>query len=1119
MDRARSDRVGFGMSDPLRVLILDDVESDAILVERALTRAGLHFVARHVDHEAAFLRSLSEFRPDLVLSDYSLPGYDAPAALAAARRHDPDVPFIVVTGSLTEETAADCIKAGANDYVIKEHLARLPVAVRSALDRQRVVAERKEALLQAEREREELLARERRQRQTAETLAAANLALAQRHELQAILDTLLDYLDRLVPSASSMVLLVGAERRLEVAALRGGWTDPDAVRRVTFDTGANRLLREVLGSRAPIVVDDTKTDPRWEWVSLGAHVRSWLGVPLVIRGEAIGIYSLDRSEPGSFTEEDARLALSLAPAAATAVEMARLLRSVREAGEFNQQIIASAQDGIIVFDRQLRYQVWNRAMEALTGLAAGAVIGKTRSGLFVEPDAQGLRALLERALAGETTMSPDLQGTRPGGGLLWTSVRFAPLRDAAGEISGAIAIVRDITERKTVEAFRDEQNRILERITANAPLSETLHAIALLVEGSCPGVLCTIVLLDEDGIHIRHGAAPSLPEEFTRAVDGQGIGPTAGSCGTAIYRREVVEVEDILTDPLWADHRHLAALGRVLSCWSTPILSHEKRVLGSFAMYYREVRRPDPLHRRVVDIAASVAGIAIQRSRAEETLRRGAARLNAVIDGALDAVIGMDESGQVISWNPRAEAIFGWSALEAMGRKVSDLIIPPEYHEAHEAGLVRFLETRGSGLIGRRLELTALRRDRQAFPVELSLVALEEPGGTIFTAFIADISERKESARLLAESEERFRQIAENIREVFWMTDRARERVIYVSPAYEAIWGHSCASLYADPMSFADAIPAADREQVLRSVGRQASGEYDEIYRIVRPDGTLRWIHDRAFPVAGPGGEVVRVVGSAQDITELKRAEQALRDSEARYRTLFESAPDGILVSDADGLYVDVNPSGLRLLGYSREELLGLTLADLVAPSEVDAVVAALYEVWHGRAHHAEWRLRRKDGSLFDAEILGSLTADGRLLGLVRDVSERKRMEEQLRQSQKMDAVGRLAGGIAHDFNNILGVIIGYARRCCDARCRRSSRIAAASTRSCVRRSAAATLTRQLLAFSRKQVLAPKVLEPSAIVADVRKILEPPRGRTHRADGGHRAQGRVRSTRASSSRC
>src|SRR5262249_18713063 len=134
-------------------------------------------------------------------------------------------------------------------------------------------------------------------------------------------------------------------------------------------------------------------------------------------------------------------------------------------------------------------------------------------------------------------------------------------------------------------------------------------------------LLASVLLLDADGIHLRHGAAPSLPESYNRAVDGLAIGPSAGSCGTAAYRREPVRVSDIASDPLWAPYAELAPSPGLRACWSSPILSCTAEVLGTFAMYYRQRRQPTPRDLRVVDIVARTVAIAIERSRAEQALR------------------------------------------------------------------------------------------------------------------------------------------------------------------------------------------------------------------------------------------------------------------------------------------------------------------------------------------------------------------------------------------------------------------------------------------------------------------------------------------------------------------
>jgi len=180
---------------------------------------------------------------------------------------------------------------------------------------------------------------------------------------------------------------------------------------------------------------------------------------------------------------------------------------------------------------------------------------------------------------------------------------------------------------KNNEDFRAGQGRIIGMMAANAPLSEILKRLVLLIESQSPGMLCSVLLLSDDGDHIRHGAAPSLPEDYVNAIDGAPIGPKHGSCGTAMYRGEPVVVTDILEDPLWADYRDLASASGLRACWSTPILSGRGKVLGSFAMYYREARTPTGEEAGLTDVATRIAGLAIEHHLAREILARTQAEL------------------------------------------------------------------------------------------------------------------------------------------------------------------------------------------------------------------------------------------------------------------------------------------------------------------------------------------------------------------------------------------------------------------------------------------------------------------------------------------------------------
>ena len=194
--------------------------------------------------------------------------------------------------------------------------------------------------------------------------------------------------------------------------------------------------------------------------------------------------------------------------------------------------------------------------------------------------------------------------------------------DESGEIAEVVGTVMDVTERKRAEALRDGESRVLEMIARDAPLGEILEKLVRVVEDQFTGLLCSVLLLDEDGQHVRHGAGPSLPEAYTKAIDGLCIGPKAGSCGTAMYRRETVVVTDILQDPLWEPYRGVAEPYGFRACWSTPILVQSDKVLGSFAMYYREPRSPSPAETQALEMATHLAGIAIQRKLAREERER-----------------------------------------------------------------------------------------------------------------------------------------------------------------------------------------------------------------------------------------------------------------------------------------------------------------------------------------------------------------------------------------------------------------------------------------------------------------------------------------------------------------
>ncbi|WP_432383433.1 GAF domain-containing protein [Duganella sp. P38] len=217
-----------------------------------------------------------------------------------------------------------------------------------------------------------------------------------------------------------------------------------------------------------------------------------------------------------------------------------------------------------------------------------------------EPTDHVVGADVERVMAGAAQMF-ELQMRHSSGRPIACEVRMVPLTTAEHRLMH-VRIV-DITPRKLATALRDGKNALLEMIARGAALPETLDKLVRMIEAQLDGGLCTVMLLNDDAVTVHTGAGPSMPRDYLAALNGLPIGPAAGSCGTAMFRKETVIVSDILNDPLWAPYRNVAVHYGLRACWSMPILLDKDTVLGSFAMYYPEVREPNDEDRRLIQTA------------------------------------------------------------------------------------------------------------------------------------------------------------------------------------------------------------------------------------------------------------------------------------------------------------------------------------------------------------------------------------------------------------------------------------------------------------------------------------------------------------------------------------
>ncbi len=288
-----------------------------------------------------------------------------------------------------------------------------------------------------------------------------------------------------------------------------------------------------------------------------------------------------------------------------------------------QRLIDLVPDNLWVKDAASRFVIANNATARQIGLASsGDLIGKSDLELH---SAEVARKYLadERGVVdtGRPLIDIEEYVIDPDGRKVWVSTTKVPLRDEIGQVVGVVGISRDITARRLAETLRDGQAKILEMIATSAPLADVLDRLTRLIESQLDGVYASVLLLDEAGLRLHHGAAPNLPAAYVKAVDGLRIGPRGGSCGTAAFTREPVIVADVSSDSRWTDFRALAAAHGLRSCWSTPIASHQGQVLGTFALYSGAVREPNAAELRLIDAATKIAGIAIERKLAEDRIQ------------------------------------------------------------------------------------------------------------------------------------------------------------------------------------------------------------------------------------------------------------------------------------------------------------------------------------------------------------------------------------------------------------------------------------------------------------------------------------------------------------------
>jgi PAS domain S-box-containing protein len=556
------------MRQPLRILSIEDDPKDTGLITDLLETQGIICEITRVDTQAAVLACLEQEGIDLILADYSLPSFDGISALKFAMKACPEVPFIFVSGTLGEEVAIEALKIGATDYVLKTRLSRLVPAVLRSL---------REAEQKAERKR------------TEESLRRSETYLAEAQRLSHAGSF------GWKPSTGE---IIWSEETFRIFQYDAGVTP-------TLDLAVQRVHPEDVPlwkqtiDRAP--QDGTHYEHEYRLLMPDGSVKH---VHVVARAVS--------DESGSLEFVGTVMDITVAKQTEETLRKSETYLAEAQRLSHTGSWARNLSTGDVFFSRE-SYRMFGLDREKR--INRELIVGR------VHPEDRAASAsVIDKAIREVGDFEMDYRIVLDDGSIRHIHCVGRPVKRAGIPVE-LVGTIMDVTERKQAEAMREGERRILEMIARDAPLAEILDKLVRVVEAQFAGLLCSVVLLDEDGQHVRRGAGPSLPKAYTDAIDGLRIGPKAGSCGTAMYRKEPVVVSDILRDPLWEPYRALAELYGLRACWSTPILNSGK-VLGSFAMYYREPRSPNPSETSALELSTHLAGIAIERKLAHEERER-----------------------------------------------------------------------------------------------------------------------------------------------------------------------------------------------------------------------------------------------------------------------------------------------------------------------------------------------------------------------------------------------------------------------------------------------------------------------------------------------------------------
>lgn len=647
-----------------------------------------------------------------------------------------------------------------------------------------------------------------------------------------------------------------------------------------------------------------------------------------------------------------------------------------------RQVLESSQDSIFAIDRDYRLLLNNKRHQRVlveTGGHAFEVGENVLPHDYPQEVLEFWRGLYDRAFNGEE-FKWESEWTYTDGQQHVIEINFSPLRDAAGNITGALVVIRDITERKQSENMLARAHNTLEQAQKIAHM------------GSFEYIAATQTTVWSEEEHRIYGLDPSEPSPAYEEMLQKMIHPDDANLlhevfSKAMQSNSVYELEHRIVQPdgsiRWVHDR------------AVPYLNQEGKL------------------ERYIGITLDIT----ERRQTADALQQERALLRTLIDNLPDYVFLKDTQSRFMVANQATAELMGVASPNALLGKTDFDFYPMEEAQRYFDSEQRIIQS-GESLVGLEYwQYDSVRNIRWLVGTKLALRdAQEQVIGLI--GIERDITELKQT-------EEKFRTVADTIGEVFWIYDNQQGRIEYISQAYQTIWGRTPESLYENSKQYIEAILPEDRSLMFAALERQARGEKTEMeYRILNKDGNIRWIFDRSSPVFNEKGAVIRTTGIATDITERKQDEQRLVESEEKYRRLseqleervlqataeirdlYENAPAGYHSLDEDGRFTQINQTELNWLGYPRNEVIGRPFADFVTDKGL-SVFKENYPAFKQRGwlRDLEMEFMRKDGTTFLALVNATAVKDeaGNYVmsrSTVVDITDRKLAEQALRESE-----------------------------------------------------------------------------------------------------------------------